>query len=286
MQLNLFQWDLIEISNGYARLAELQFDPAKAHFNRVLAAVPEHAAARAGLDAACFWEELLHRVEQLPHSAGLLPLWQAISKQRFHRNEAEHTLRTTLIRSLLARMDEAGLDFLEPDLSTGYLHLQLGDHVNAERLLRQQIKAFPGQGILFAFLADTLWLQGRHELANALYATALLIAPEHMPAHALYNRPLAELIARFGPELAPIHGFLHGLIPLVEPENPPDTPAVRAHALLRQAEQARHQNEHAAMVSARKGLQQLKPEIFNEYLKWLAVQSEPDPTTRFTKTGP
>lgn len=285
MQLNLFQWDLIEVSNGYACLAELQFDPAKAHFNRVLAAVPEHAAARDGLDSSCFWEDLLNRVEQLPHPAGLLLLWQAINEQRFHSNEAEHTLRTTLIRSLLTRMDKAGLDFIEPDLSTGYLHLQLGDHVNAERLLRQQIKAFPGQGILVAFLAGTLWRQGRQELANALYATALLIAPERMPAHALYNRPLAELITRFGPELAPIHGFLYGLIPLVEPENPPDTPAIRAHALLRQAEEARHQNDHAKMVSARQRLQQLQPEIFTEYLKWLAAQSEPAPTTQFTKTA-
>jgi tetratricopeptide (TPR) repeat protein len=264
----------------------LKFAPAKAHFNRVLSALPDHAAARAGLESVCFWEDLLRRIEPLPDPNGPMLLWQTIVQHPLHRNEAEKALRTTLIRFLLTRLEQAGLAFIEPDLSTGHLYLLLGEHVKAERLLRQQINSLPGQGILFGYLADTLWLQGRGELANALYATALLVAPERTRSHTLCNRHLAELVDRYGTELAPINGFLHGLLPLVEPEHPPDTPAVQAQALLRQAEQARHQNDHTGMVTARKLLQHLAPEIFNDSLQWLVAQSEPDSTTGYTKKNP
>ena len=121
-------------------------------------------------------------------------LWQTIVQHPLHRNEAEKALRTTLIRFLLTRLEQAGLAFIEPDLSTGHLYLL--------------------------------------------------------------------------------------------PEHPPDTPAVQAQALLRQAEQARHQNDHTGMVTARKLLQHLAPEIFNDSLQRLVAQSEPDSTTGYTKKNP
>ncbi|WP_448871482.1 hypothetical protein [Desulfobulbus propionicus] len=172
----------------------MKFAPAKAHFNRVLSALPDHAAARAGLESVCFWEDLLRRIEPLPDPNGPMLLWQTIVQHPLHRNEAEKALRTTLIRFLLTRLEQAGLAFIEPDLSTGHLYLL--------------------------------------------------------------------------------------------PEHPPDTPAVQAQALLRQAEQARHQNDHTGMVTARKLLQHLAPEIFNDSLQWLVAQSEPDSTTGYTKKNP
>lgn len=45
MQLNLFQWDLVETGNGYICLARLAFEQARDHFARVLEAVPNHHQA-------------------------------------------------------------------------------------------------------------------------------------------------------------------------------------------------------------------------------------------------
>lgn len=199
--------------HGFSCLAALRFDQAKAHFSRVLTADLTHASAESGLHLTCFWQELLHQEDTLPPQEGALLLWQNVAQAPFDHNDACRDLRQALILDLLQRMEKARLDFIEPDLCRGYLHLQLGDQVTAETCLRHQIKTSPHHGILYGFLADTLWLQGRHELANALYATALLTAPEQMRSHHLHNRELAVLVGEHGVELAPIYGFFQGLVP-------------------------------------------------------------------------
>ena len=270
MQLNLFQWDVHEISNGYSCLAALRFDQAKTHFSRVLTAQPTQATAQNGLQTAQFWQELLQQIEALPPAEEALLLWTNIQKQVFPANEFGRNFRLALIDTLRCQMEQHRLEFIEPDLCSGYLQFQLGNHVMAEAQLRRQIESNPNHGILYAFLADTLWLQDRCELANALYATALLVAPERMRNHRLPHRALSELVERHGVEMAPIHGFFQGLVPLVEPESPPDTPAVRAHSLLRQAEKARHEKDAAATQAAGERLRQHAPEVHAEYVRWLA----------------
>lgn len=278
MQLNLFQWDLIEISNGFRCLAELRFEQAKASFSRVLTALPSQAAAQEGLHATCFWHELFQQADALPTTEGMLLLWQNIQQHSFASNESGRDLHLALLVDLKRRMEKERQEFIEPDLSIGYLQCQLGNYVSAETQLRQQIKTTPSHGILYGFLADTLWMQDRRELANALYATALLMAPDRMCNHRLRNRKLAELVERHGVEMAPIHGFFRGVVPLVEPESPPDTHAVRIHSLLRQAEQARYHKDIITSESVREHLKQFAPEVLDQYERWLAGQEQPDPT--------
>lgn len=276
MQLNLFQWDLVEICNAYRCLATFQFERAEARFCRVLEALPAHGCARAGLEQCRYWQTCLAHCEQMPLPMGVMQLWQTITHAAFEQNEYGQSLRKALLDRLLRRMEAAELEFLPPDLSTGYLTLLLGDNRAAEIRLRRQLTSFPGHGILYGYLADTLWQQGRHEPANALYATALLTAPERMRDHPLCNPNLASLVVQHGPELALVYGFFEGLVPLVEPEHPPDSEAGCIHSLLRQAELARHRHDHEAMIGARQSLQQRVPQVFRDYLLWLAASPEAD----------
>lgn len=70
--------------------------------------------------------------------------------------------------------------------------------------------------------------------------------------------------------MAPVHGFLQGLLPLVEQDIEPVSREALACELLRRAEQARRLGHHPPMVAARRDLKKLAPEILRDYLEWLA----------------
>jgi tetratricopeptide (TPR) repeat protein len=269
MQLNLFQWDLVEVGNGCKRLADLDFEQARSHFLRVLTALPNHQAAGEGLQATCYWQETFATLPTLEGERGVAFLWQRMRAFDFGGNAYRIELRANLLRRLQAMMESASLEYLPPDLCHGTLTLQLGDYEAAEQQLRRSIESCPQDGLLYGYLADALWMQQRCELANSLYALALLLAPELMANHAVCNQRLAALIADHGAALAPIYGYLGGVVPLVEQEIATATEAAGIYALLRQAERARYRGDHAAMVTARKQLGELAPEVFGAYLQFV-----------------
>lgn len=269
MQLNLFQWDLVEVGNGCRRLAALDFEQAQAHFLRVLTALPNHQAAEAGLQAASYWQDTFATLPTLEGEKGVAYLWQRLRGFSFGCSANDNELRTNLLRQLQAVMEGAALEYLPPDLCRGSVSLQLGDYENAEQQLRRLIESFPEDGLLYGYLADALWMQKRRELANSLYALALLLAPELMADHAVRNQRLAALITDHGAALAPVYGYLGGVVPLVEQEFTAATEAASIYALLRQVERARYRRDHAAMITARKQFRELAPEVFSAYLQFV-----------------
>ncbi len=269
MQLKLFQWDLLEAGNGYKCLARLDFDQARGHFARVLDALPDHQAAGAGLGAVRYWEQVVQAHAEMQGESAVAFFWKRLGAFPFGSSEADRELRANLLRRLQASMEQAAVDYIRPDLCRGYLSLQLGDYVTAESQLRSLVESFPEEGLLYGYLADALWLQGRREIANGVYATALLLDPGQMGAYTLCNHRLMAIIAEHGASMAPVYGFLHRVLPLVEQEIATDTVATRIYAALRRAERARHRQDHAAMIAARKDLQVLAPEMFADYLAFV-----------------
>jgi len=266
MQLQLFQWDLIEAGNGHACLARLDFDQAEVHFNRVLGALPGHWIAEAGLRSVQYWQQALRAVEGGAEVEALICLWQRIEAFAFPVSEASRILRANLIRHLLSLINGVTTFYVPPDLCSGYLHLQLGEYLAAETHLRALIESCPGHGRLYGYLADALWLQGRREIAGGVYATALLMEPLRVNVDALCNRQLVQVIARHGAELAPVFGFLRGVLPLVDQELTDDTDAAKIYALLRQAESALHRHDTQSTIRFRRELAMLAPEVLDAYL--------------------
>lgn len=265
MQLNLFQWDLLEAGNGYNCLARLDFAQAREHFARVLDALPDHQAAGAGLLSVDYWEPVVRNLAEMQGEDAAIFFWKRLGAFSFGNSTADSELRTNLLKRLHALMERAGVDYISPDLCSGYLLLQLGDYVNAESQLRSLIESDPEKGLLYGYLADALWLQGRREIANGVYATALLLDPQRMATYPLCNHRLAAIIAEYGAVMAPVYGYLHKVLPLVEQEIVNETEATRIYATLRRAERARHLHDLAAMSAARKDLQALAPEVLAKY---------------------
>lgn len=269
MQLKLFEWDQVEVGNGWARLGQLEFAPARRHFLRVLAAHPHHTAAQRGVAVADYWQQSLAELRSQPARLGCDRLWQCIKGFAFADSEAGGALRKGLLARLLLMMEEAGERFLAPDLCRGQIYLLMGDYVAAENELRALIETHPDQGIFYGYLADSLWLQGRREIAAAFYATALLQDPEQGAAYGRCHPQLRELIRLRGAGLAPVYGYFQGLLPLVDLAGEGESENRRTYALIQRAERARHRRDHAANISARGALQKSAPEVFREYLEFV-----------------
>ena len=269
MQLNLFQWDLVETGNGYTCLARLAFEQARDHFARVLDAVPNHHKAGAGLQSVHHWEQVFQEVAGMQAEAAVSFFWKQLAAFSFANSEVDRELRANLFRYLQNLMDQGAFDYFPPDLCRGYLSLQLGDFVTAESQLRGLIESFSEEGLLYGYLADALWLQGRREIANGVYATALLLDPQRVGLYEICNQQLAAVIVEHGAAMAPVYGYLEGVLPLVEQEIATDTEATRIYAALRRAERARHRQDHAVAVAARRDLQVLAPKVFAAYLAFM-----------------
>jgi len=271
MQLSLFQWDLIAVGKGYNSLARLDFDDARSRFSGVLRDLPNHPEAGRGMRDLQYWERVFCNMAGHEADSDLRFMWERINGFCFGNSESYRILRLNLLNHLLTLMEGRPAFYAPPDLCCGYLHLQLGNYAAAETHLRAVLGSLPENGRLHAYLADALWMQGRAEIAGAAYAKALLLAPQEVAVEVMRNRLLAAVIGEYGPVLAPIYGFLEGLLPLVEQETPPVTREARVYELLRQAEQARRLGNHQAMVTARRGLKNLAPEILQDYLDWLGA---------------
>lgn len=236
----------------------------------MIEAVPEHHDAGCGLRDLEFWEEVFRETAEMDPESSALFLWDKINAFPFAKSEAAQGLKSNLFRHLLSLLADHPLFYHPPDLCRGYLFLQIGDFAAAEKHLLQLLTEHPQNGRLHGYLADALWMQGRLEPAWAAYVTALLLAPEEVAVEANRNTSLVALIEEYGPALAPVRGFLHGLHPLIAPPPQAVSPEARIYTHLRAAELARLRDDHPAMVTARRNLKHLAPAVLQNYLEWLA----------------
>jgi tetratricopeptide (TPR) repeat protein len=273
MQLSLFQWDFIAVGSGYHALSLLDFTLARTHFKWVLRAEANHPEARQGLQDTELWKGVFEDLPRLEQNAAIQYLWKQIADFPFSRNEHATTLRHALIRSLLDLFPagEAGTSWYQPpDLCRGFLFLQLGEAAQAEHSLRPLLNNLPEKGRLHRYLGDALWQQGKEDAALASYLTALLLSPATIDAASILCPSIAALIHERGPAITPIAAYFAGILPLFEPPANIFGHEAQTYTLLRQAEIARRDGQHQEMITARRALKMLAPDIFVEYMEWLS----------------
>ncbi len=275
MQLNLFEWDLIAVGSGYAGLARLDFEEARCCFTRVLQTIPEHPRASQGLRDLRFWQDALEGMGRLAAEPALRLGWHSLTSFSFDRSDAHQLLRRNILRHLLDLMADLHDFYDPPHLCSGYLYLQTGDCVAAERELLRLLKAQPHTGLIHLFLAEALRRQEREEQAAPSYARALLLDPVESFQQHISNAALMHLCEEQGPALAPIYGYIGGLLPLVEIEGMPESPEIRIYAALRRAELSRRKGDHDDMIAARCELKGFAPEIFKDYLEGVKKNVSP-----------
>jgi len=269
MQLDLFNWDRIELGVGRNSLARFDFNDARHRFNLVLRGFPNHPEAAQSMEELLYWEKTLAEFDTLAPATAPPFLWATIRRFPFDAADYSQQLRRSLIQRLLTALADRPTFYDPPDLCSGYLHLQLGDLAAAVTALRSLVQARPDSGLPHLYLAEALHRQGRTERSGPCYARALLLDPEAISPEAISHQPLAEVIKEYGPSLAPIHAFLQGILPLVAHVALPVTPATTIYKALQQAEQARRDGRHQDMITARRELKNLSADIFQEYLDTL-----------------
>ncbi len=269
MQLSLFQWDVLAVGSGYEALAELNFVEAEKRFISVLKPLPDHPQARAGLRELHCWRERYLEASSLPAEQAAILLWQNVRDSSFSACQHHATLRRRLLQHVCDLLADRPGFFHPPDLCLGLLLLQLGRHRAAEANLRRLAAEHPDSARLHFLLAETLWQQGRHELAAPAYARALLTDPEDIGTLAISHRELADCIEEYGPALTPIYAFFKEILPLIEPPQSSIGKDIRCYLLLRSVELARRNRDYQALVDGRRAFKETAPEIFEDYLEWL-----------------
>ncbi|MCK9263593.1 MAG: hypothetical protein M0R18_07230 [Deltaproteobacteria bacterium] len=271
MQLNLFQWDLIEIGRARESLAILDFAGARQRLQKVLNVLPGHREALRTMRDVQFWEDGVNESDKLDPEPAIRYLWERMQGFPFGDTESYVILRRTLLGRLLVMMHYRESLYIPPDLCRGFLYLQLEDHAAATTELRLLLERLPDNGRLRAYLADALWMQGKEKAAAEMYAAALLISPQSVNTAALRNPQVTGLVREHGPERAPMYGYMTGLLPLGVPSVETATPETRAYACLVAAERARLRNDYQVMIAARRDFKEQAPAVFQDYLDWLAA---------------
>jgi hypothetical protein len=133
------------------------------------------------------------------------------------------------------------------------------------------LKERPNDVKLLCRLGNSIFLQRRQTEARHWYAQALLTSPLDVDPGVLEDAELKNIINEYGVCLAPVYGWLKGLLPLIDPAVIPAADEEQAKALLiyravLDAESARRKRDHRDIVEKRRGLKQLAPEVFEAYI--------------------
>ncbi len=286
LQLDLFSWDRVKTGEGFSALARFDFQKAAVFFQEVLDREPFHAEASLGRVMADAWSRILSEVEPARGGDAAQILWGRIQSYSFGLHG--ESLRKALVKRLIEMIGDDPAFYLPPDLCAGRLHYETGDYERSETALRRLLELHRNDVNILCMLGHCLRAQGRLSGARAVYAKALLISPDGAEVK---DAELTALIREVGASYAPIHGWLRGLLPLLEaPENAAAAAAddddddaaaaaaaaddlriaCRIHGIVNRAEKARQKGDHREMVEQRLLLKNIAPEVFAEYLKRFA----------------
>lgn len=268
-QLDLFGWERIKLGEGYAALEMLDLEAAAAVFSDLMRQKPGFPDAVQGYAMAVEWGDRLWEMEPLRLETEALALWERIRSYPF--GPWGGGLRKALIKKLISVVEQNVDFYVPPDFCLGLFYIETMQYDQAEGALRRLLEKHPNNARLLCLLGNALSLQRRPSEARALYAKALLIAPRDVGAGGLEDGELAAIIREVGPHVAPIHGWLRGVLPMVDitvpsPGDHDHDTALKTYRTLVDAESARKKRDHRRMVEQRRLLKETAPEVLEAYL--------------------
>jgi tetratricopeptide (TPR) repeat protein len=269
VQLNLFSADRLKVGEGFEALIKLDLERAGELFDSVLAKKPEVSDAAAGREIVAYWQSVMEQCLKLDGSERAGFIWQRIKKLRNDPLLLPDRLKRSLIGKVIDLLQEHDLVFRPPDLCCGYLHLEIGEYQQAVASLKAALERFPDSARLRGFLGDALWCLGRETWARAEYAQALLISPRDVSIADVKDAQLLDVIAQWGLEMAPVYGWLQGVLPLLDPDQVScdNEQVADAYRRLYLAEQARQSGSQDAVIEQRKLLRKAFPDLFEAYME-------------------
>jgi tetratricopeptide (TPR) repeat protein len=271
-QLDLFGQDRIRLGEGYAALARLDLDRAATIFNGFALENPAFGDAKQGFAMASAWSDILWDLETRGQQDAAVFLWEKIRTYDF--GQWGNGLRKALIRKLTGLIGDAGF-YVPPDLCLGFLFFELADYERSEDAYRSLLKISPNEARLLCRLGNSIYLQRRRTEARHHYVQALLASPRDVDPSMIEDAELRDIIKEYGVCPAPAYGWLRGLLPLIDLADIQATDEEHAKALaiyraVLDAESARRKRDHRDMVEKRRNLKEVAPELFQEYIAFIA----------------
>lgn len=268
MQLNLFSADRLKVGEGFEALVALKLERAGQLFDTVLAKKPEVSDAVAGREIVCYWQSVMEQSQKLDSSEHGGFIWQRVKELRNDPLLLPDRLKRSLIGKVIALLQEHDLVFRPPDLCCGYLHIEVGEYQQAVASLKAALERTPDSARLRGFLGDALWCLRRETWARAEYARALLTSPKDVSIADLRDTKLLDVISHHGVEMAPVYGWLQGVLPLLDPDQLScgNEKVADAYRRLYEVEQARLSGDQDAAVEQRQHLREAIPDLFEAYM--------------------
>lgn len=268
MQLSLFSADRLKVGEGFEALAELDLERAGELFDTVLAKKPEVSDAVAGREIVAYWQTVMDQCQELDGREHAGFIWQRVKEHRDDRLLLPNRLKRSLVGRVISLLQEQDLVFQAPDLCCGYLHLEIGEYQRAVASLKIAVIRLPDSARLRGFLGDALWCLGRETWARAEYAQALLMSPRDVSIADLKDPRLLDVISENGVEMAPVYGWLLGVLPLLDPDQIAcgNKQVADAYRRLNRAEQTRLSGDQDAAIEQRRRLREVYPDLFEAYM--------------------
>jgi len=152
-------------------------------------------------------------------------------------------------------------------LCVGLLLAELDHFRQAEAWYLEALDHRPEDGVLRCQYGDLLWGMKRHLEARAQWQWVLLSSPENLVAEQLRDRELVDVVERYGPEIAPVYGWIARVLPFAEDGwGLPDSRALEILKLIEKAEDSRRRRSHDQMIASRKELVGKEPDVFSAYM--------------------
>jgi tetratricopeptide (TPR) repeat protein len=268
VQLSLFSADRLKVGEGFEALVALDLDRARELFDMVLSKRPEVSDAMAGREIVCYWQSVMEQSLELDSSEHAGLIWQQIKELRNDPLLLPDRLKRSLVGKVIALLQEHDLIFIPPDLCCGYLYIEIGEYQQAVASLKAALVRMPDSARLRGFLGDAFWCLGRETWARAEYARALLMSPRDVSIADLKDARLLDVISHYGVEMAPVSGWIRGVLPLLNPDQLAfgNEQVADAYRRLYAAEQARLSGNQDAAIEQRRQLSEAFPNFFEAYM--------------------
>ncbi len=142
------------------------------------------------------------------------------------------------------------------------------DHFRqAEEWYLNALSDRPEDAVLLRQYGDLQWRMDRPLDARASYQRVLLSCPDDFPIDELQDSKLADIVERFGIEMAPVYGWIARILPFAEDAwDLPESRALGILRLIKKAENSRNRITHDQMIAYRKELMEKEPEVFSAYM--------------------
>ena len=265
-QLDLFSPDQETFRHGYRLIERLQITEAIEVFEGLGKRYDDVEDVVDDAVGTCrWWLAAEAEAEDLEGLERAETLWTCLESGQ--RGTAWIHLRRGVAEHLLDDLGHLGFEMASGGLCVGRLLAESDHFRQAEAWYFEALGQRPEDGVLRCQYGDLLWGMKRPLEARAQWQRVLLSCADDFSVEGVRDRQLAEIVDIYGPEMAPVYGWIARVLPFPEEAwGLPESRALGILSLIEKAEDSRRLRSHDQMIASRKELMEKEPDVFSAYM--------------------